>query len=96
MKLNFSTAYHPPTAYHPQSDGQTECTNQSLEGYLQLYCNYQQDNWPNLLPVAEFAYNNAPHSTMQVSPFFTNYRYNPRATLTLDVSVRDQTGHNFS
>ena len=90
MKLNFSTAYH------PQSDGQTERTNQSLEGYLRLYCNYQQDNWPDLLPVAEFAYNNAPHSTTQVSPFFANYGYNPRATLTLDVSVRDQTAHDFS
>jgi hypothetical protein len=90
MKLNFSTAYH------PESDGQTERMNQSLEGYLRLYCNYQQDNWSDLLPIAEFAYNNAPHSATQVSPFFANYGYNPRATLALDVTVRDPTAHDFS
>lgn len=90
MKLNFSTAYHPET------DGQTEHTNQTLEGYIRLYCNYQQDNWPDLLPIAEFAYNNAPHSSTQVSPFFANYGYNPKATLTLDVSVRDPNAHDFS
>ena len=90
MKLNFSTAYH------PESDGQTEQMNQSLEGYLRLYCNYQQDNWPDLLPIAEFAYNNAPHSATQVSPFFANYGYNPHATLSLDVSVRDPNAHDFS
>jgi hypothetical protein len=90
MKLNFSTTYH------PESDGQTERTNQSLEGYLWLYCNYQQDNWSDLLPIVEFAYNNSPHSTTQVSPFFANYGYHPRATLSLDVSVHDTNTHNFS
>lgn len=90
MKLNFSTAYH------PESDGQTERMNQSLESYLRLYSNYQQDNWPDLLPIAEFAYNNAPHSATQVSPFFANYGYNPKATLSLDVSVRDSQAHDFS
>ena len=90
MKLKFSTAYHPET------DGQTERTNQTLESYLRLYCNYQQDNWSDLLPIAEFAYNNAPHASTQVSPFFANYGYHPRATLTLDVSVRDSNAHDFS
>jgi hypothetical protein len=85
-----------PTAYHPESDGQTERTNQSLEGYLRLYCNYQQDNWSDLLPIVEFAYNNSPHSTTQVSPFFTNYGYNPQATLSLNVSVHDANAHDFS
>ena len=90
MKLNFSTAYH------PESDGQTERMNQSLEAYLRLYCNYQQDDWPDLLPIAEFAYNNSPHATTQVSPFFANYGYHPKATLTLDVTVRDSNAHDFS
>src|ERR1700742_4725911 len=90
MKLKFSTAYHPET------DGQTERMNQSLEGYLRLYCSYQQDNWPDLLPVAEFAYNNAPHSATQVSPFFANYGYHPRTTLSIDVSIPDSNAHDFS
>jgi hypothetical protein len=50
------------TAFHPQSDGQTERVNQILEQYLQIFCDYQQDNWSDLLPLAEFAYNNAKHS----------------------------------
>lgn len=83
-------------AFHPQMDGQTECTNQTLEVYLRLYCTYQQDNWPELLPLAEFAYNNASHSAIQVTPFFANYGYHPRSSVSLDVSVLDQNAHNFS
>lgn len=90
IKLNHSTAYHPET------DGQTERTNQTLESYLRMYTNYQQDDWADLLPIAEFAYNNAPHSATQTSPFFANYGYNPRATLSLDVAVADPTAHDFS
>ena len=67
MKLNFSTAFH------PQTDGQTERTNQTLEQYLRLYCNYRQSNWAELLPLAEFSYNNSTHSATQVTPFFANY-----------------------
>ena len=47
------------TAFHPQSDGQTERVNQTLEQYLRVYCDYHQDNWYELLPLAEFVYNNA-------------------------------------
>src|SRR6202000_1401986 len=90
IKLNYSTAYH------PQTDGQTERTNQQIEGYLRLYANYDQNNWSDLLPIAEFAYNNAQHSATQVSPFFANYGYNPRATLHLDVTVPDPIAHDFS
>ena len=43
------------TAFHPQTDGQTERVNQSLEQYLRQYCNYEQDNWYDLLPLAEYA-----------------------------------------
>src|ERR1700675_3221500 len=71
MKLHFTSGYH------PEGDGQTERTNQTLEQYLRVYCNYQQDNWSELLPLAEFAYNNAPHATTGVSPFFANKGYNP-------------------
>jgi transposase InsO family protein len=46
------------TAFHPQTDGQTERVNGILEQYLRAYCNYQQDNWRDLLTMAEFSYNN--------------------------------------
>jgi hypothetical protein len=46
------------SAYHPQTDGQTKRVNQVLEQYLHCTINYHQDNWMELLPLAEFAYNN--------------------------------------
>lgn len=75
MKLHFTSGYH------PEGDGQTERTNQTLEQYLRFYCNYQQDNWSDLLPLAEFAYNNAPNATTGVSPFFANKGYHPNLSI---------------
>ena len=49
--------------------------NQTLEQYLCVYCNYQQDNWSELLSLMEFAYNNALSATTSVFPFFANKRY---------------------
>jgi len=48
--------------------GQAERLNGTLEQYLRIYCNYQQDNWLKLLPLAEFAYNNAPRTSTGASP----------------------------
>ena len=45
------------TAYHPQTDGATECVNQELEQYLRAYCNRNQNNWADLLPYAEISHN---------------------------------------
>ena len=69
MKLHFTSGYH------PEGDGQTEWSNQTLKQYLRVYCNYHQDNWADLLPLAEFSYNNAPSATTGVSPFFANKGY---------------------
>ena len=61
------------TAFHPQTDGQTERQNQTLETYLKIFVNDQQDNWASLLPLAEFAYNNSKHSATGMSPFTIVY-----------------------
>ena len=71
------------TAYHPETDGQTERTNQILEQYLRMYINYEQDDWATLLPYAKFAYNNTPQSATGVSPFFANKGYH----LSIEVNV---------
>ncbi|KAL2010988.1 hypothetical protein VTN00DRAFT_3706 [Thermoascus crustaceus] len=63
------------TTAHPQTDGQTEWMNQTLEQYLHCYINYQQDNWVELLPMAQFAYNSAKNETTQESLFYANYRF---------------------
>ncbi|KAJ1594943.1 hypothetical protein NDA14_003675 [Ustilago hordei] len=66
-------------AYHPQTDGQTERVNQVIEQYLRMYCNYEQDDWANLLDTAAFVYNNTVHNSIGVSPFFACYGWNPKA-----------------
>jgi len=71
MRLHFTSGYH------PEANGQAEWTNQTLEQYLRVYCNYQQDNWSELLSLAEFVYNNTPSATTGVSPFFANKGYYP-------------------
>ena len=60
-------------AFHPQTDGQTECMNQELEQYLWFFVDYRQKDWPEWLVSAEFAVNNKVHSTTKVSPFMENY-----------------------
>lgn len=71
-KLNMSTAFH------PQSDGQTERINQSIEQYLRTYCNYNQSDWESLLPLAQFVYNDSYHSATKVTPFYANFGYHPQ------------------
>jgi len=66
------------TAFHPETDGQMERANTTLEQYLRAYCNYQQDDWERLLPIAEFCYNNTQTGTTRITPFFANYGYHPR------------------
>jgi len=47
------------TSYHPQTDGQMERVNRTLEQMIRSYTNYRQNNWKNLLPLVEFAYSNS-------------------------------------
>jgi len=66
------------TAYHPQTDGQTERTNQVLEGYLRNFVNYDQNDWYQMLRLAEYAYNNSKASAHKFTPFFANYGFHPQ------------------
>src|SRR6266550_4623710 len=77
------------TAFHPETDGQTECINASMEEYLRTYVNYLQDDWVRLLPLAEFAGNNQVSSTTGASPFFAVYGRNPR----VDFDLEDRVEH---
>ena len=52
-----------------------------MKQYLRIYCDYHQDDWSQLLPLAEFVYNNTKSSSTGMSPFYANYGYHPRATL---------------
>src|SRR5882672_8323117 len=75
--------------YDPETDRQTEWVNQILEQYLGVYINYQQDDWVDFLPLAEFAYNNTSHSATMVTPFFTNKGFHPKLKVSLASVVLD-------
>ena len=66
------------TAYHPQSDGQTERVNQEMEQFLRSFVNEMQNDWEDLLPLAEFASNNHVHASTQQTPFMVDSGRNPR------------------
>lgn len=66
------------TAFHPETDGQTEVINGVMEQYLRTFCGYHQDDWVDWLPLAEFASNNQTSETTGLSPFFANYGWHPR------------------
>src|SRR5437660_1202828 len=74
------------TAFHPQTDGRTERVNQTLETYLRTFINYDhdQDDWNQLLPHAEFAYNNSYTVSIKMTPFYANYGYHPKTILPID------------
>jgi Integrase zinc binding domain len=67
------------TAYHPQTDGQSECTNQTLETALRIYCNHQQNDWAQWLPILQYALNSQTSATTKQIPFITWMGYLPRA-----------------
>ena len=75
IKLLFSTAYH------PQTNGQTEVTNRTLSTLLRVLIKKNIKEWEECLPIAEFAYNCARHSTTGKSLFEVVYGFNPLSPL---------------
>ena len=65
------------TAFHPQTDGQTERNNRTLEQMLRIYVNYKQNDWDQHLPAAEFAYNNSKQASTGMSSFYLATGQNP-------------------
>ena len=84
------------TAFHPQTDGQTERMNQFIEAYLRAFTNYEMTNWEDLLATAEFAYNNARSTATHTTPFYANYGYHPVAANPPDPSARNPTSELYA
>ncbi len=61
------------TAFHPQTDRQTERYNAELEAYLHIFCAYEPDTWNKMLPIAQFAHNSRTHEVLKQSPFQLMY-----------------------
>ena len=67
------------TAYHPQTDGQSERTNQTMDGLLRIFCNHQADNWAEWLAVVQYIINSCPSSTTKRAPYELWMGHIPRA-----------------
>ena len=71
------------SAYHPQTDGQTERVNRTLEDMLRHWCSPDQDDWDKYLKLAEFACNNAYHTSVGETPFMLTFGQHPRTPASL-------------
>jgi hypothetical protein len=92
----FDTKISLSSAFHPQTDGQSERVNQVLEQYLRCTTNYLQNDWVKLLPLAEFSYNNSVHASTQKTPFFVNYGFHPKFEVLKLKNSRNPAAENYA
>ena len=78
------------TAFHPQTDGQTERQNSTMEAYLRAFVNFKKNDSARLLLMAEFAYNNAKNASTGFTPFELNCGYHPRVFYKVDLDFRSK------
>ena len=90
MKVNMSTAYH------PQSDGQTERMNRTLGDMLRNFAGRNPLNWDTYLTAAEFAMNNAVNRSTGQSPFFLNYGFHPALPVWRELDVNVPAAKSFA
>ena len=83
------------SGYHPQTDGQSERVIHILEQYLRNFINYQQDNWVEFLPLAEFAYNNTYQVSIKTTPFMASSAFSPRFD-SVSTAQRNESANQFA
>ena len=81
LRIALNIYLHFTLGHHPEGDNQTKHTDQTLKQYLYVYCNYQPDNWSELLFLVKFAYNNTLSTMTSVFLFFTNKGYYPNISV---------------
>jgi hypothetical protein len=74
LKINIKLS----TAFHSETNEQSEIVNQEMKKYLRSYCNYQQDDWSNWLSMIEFVFNAAISAFTELFAFMTNYEFESR------------------
>ena len=92
-KLNTKLKYS--TAYHPQTDGQTEVVNRTIGNLLRCLIQDYQSGWDELLPIIEFAYNCSPNRSTKLSPFHIVYGHVPKRPIDLH-SITHEHPKSFS
>lgn len=88
------TQLHMSTSYHAQSDGQTERANRTLEDALRSYVNAQQDDWDELLPLLEMAYNSSIQASTGFSPYFLTHGREMATCLSRAMEQTDRPAHS--
>ncbi|KAJ9519233.1 hypothetical protein QJQ45_017889 [Haematococcus lacustris] len=83
------------SAYHPETDGQTERVNRVVEEMLRHFIRPDQRDWAEYLPLVEFAINNAWQESVRSTPFYLNYGYHPRLAELLDLPQKVPQAHDF-
>ena len=74
-------------AFYSQTDGLTKRQNSMIKAYLWAFVNFEQNDWARLLPIAEFAYNNAKNASTGYTPFELNYGYHPWVSYKEDLNL---------
>jgi hypothetical protein len=92
---NLGIEANPSTAYHPQTDGQTERVNQELEEYLRIYVNKRQNDWVDWLPIAQFCHNDRSHSATGFSPFMITTGQHPFKGIYTGKETTNQTAEKY-
>jgi hypothetical protein len=92
---NLGIEANPSTAYHPQTDGQTEQVNQELEEYLRIYVNERQNDWVDWLPIAQFCHNDQSHSATGFSPFMITTGRHPFKGIYTGKETTNQTAEKY-
>ncbi|GJP58278.1 hypothetical protein CLOP_g22985 [Closterium sp. NIES-67] len=90
----YGTRLQFPSAYHPQTDGQTERTNQTMEQLIRTNCP-DRKKWEDVLPMLEFSYNNASPATTNHSPFYLNYGMDPTVPVSTNVESQVPRSQQF-
>jgi len=83
------------TAFHPQTDGQTERMNRTLEEMLRIYATYQQNTWDEYLAAVEFAYNNSKQGSTGFTPFELDCGQHPHTPTTLATKTKVAAAEDF-
>ena len=78
------------TSFHPQTNGQTERQNSTIEAYLRAFVNFEQNDWARLRPMAKFTYNNAKNASTGHTPFELNCGYHPWVSYEKDIDPRSK------
>ncbi|KAL2230611.1 UNVERIFIED_CONTAM: Retrovirus-related Pol polyprotein from transposon gypsy [Sesamum indicum] len=85
LQTALGTKLHFSTAFHPQTDGQSERTIQTLEDMMRACVIEFRGNWDDHLPLMEFAYNNSFHSSIGMAPYEALYGRKCRSPICWDI-----------